>query len=266
MIRSFRAEVLKLRRRSVLWGVGVVLPGFAVLATILGFVNARDTAASGTSVIAGTNTTLEQLAQAGGLTQGFSNAATFVGIIVFVLFLTSMTSEYGQGTLRVALTRQPRREGMLAGKLFALLGLTAAALLGAEAVSAVASVLLAHARDVSTADWFTGAGLAHTAADYGNALLAAALFGVVGTALGVLLRSTMLALAVGLAWIGPLEHIVQLSWSGAGRWFPGLLFDAVDLGGGDVTSYSRALALSLAFASVLLVASGISFVRRDVTS
>jgi hypothetical protein len=76
----------------------------------------------------------------------------------------------------------------------------------------------------------------------------------------------MLALAVGLAWIGPLEHIVQLSWSNAGRWFPGLLFDAVDLGGGDVTSYSRALALSLAFASVLLVASGISFVRRDVTS
>ena len=143
MIRSFRAEVLKLRRRSVLWAAGVILPGFALLATILGFVNAKDTAASGTSVVAGTNTTLKQLAQAGGLTQGFSNAATFVGIIVFVLFLTSMTGEYGQGTLRVALTRQPRRGGMLAGKLFALLGLTAAALLGAEVVSLAPSLRVA---------------------------------------------------------------------------------------------------------------------------
>jgi ABC-type transport system involved in multi-copper enzyme maturation permease subunit len=266
MIRSFRAEMLKLRRRSVLWAAGVILPGFALLATILGFVNAKDTAVSGSSVVVGTNTTLQQLAQPGGLTQGFSNAATFVGIIVFVLFLTGVTSEYGQGTLRVALTRQPRRGGMLAGKLLALLGLTAAALLGAEVLSAVASVLLAHVRDVSTADWFTGTGLSQAAADYGNALLSAALFGAAGTALGVLLRSTMLALAVGLAWIGPLEHIVQLSWSDAGRWFPGLLFDAVDLGGSDVTSYSRALMLSLAFASVLLVVSGISFVRRDVTS
>jgi ABC-type transport system involved in multi-copper enzyme maturation permease subunit len=266
MIRSLRAEVFKLRRRSILLAVAVVLPGFALLATILGFISAKNTAVSGNSVVVGTNTTLEQLAEPGGLTQGFSNAATFVGIIVFVLFLTSMTSEYGQGTLRVALTRQPRRGGMLAGKLLALLGLTAVALLGAEVVSAVASVLLAHLRGISTTDWFIGAGLSQAAADYRNALLSAALFGAVGTALGVILRSTMLALAVGLAWIGPLEHIVQLSWSGAGRWFPGLLFDAVDLGGSEATTYSRALVLSLAFASVLLVASGVSFVRRDVTS
>jgi ABC-2 type transport system permease protein len=266
MIRSFRAEMLKLRRRSVVWAAGVILPGFALLATLLGFINAKDTAAPGATVVAGTNTTLTELAQPGGLTQGFSSAATFVGIIVFVLFLTSMTSEYGQGTLRVALTRQPRRAAMLAGKLLALVGLTAAALLCAEAVSAAASVFLAHARDVSTADWFTGTGLSHAAADYGNAMLSAALFGAAGTALGLVLHSTMLALAVGLAWIGLLEHIVQLSWSDAGRWFPGLLFDAVDLGGSEVTSYSRALILSTAFASALLVASAIGFVRRDVTS
>jgi ABC-2 type transport system permease protein len=266
MIRSLRAEVLKLRRRSVVWAAAVILPGFALLATILGFVTAKDTATPGTSVVAGMNTTLNQLAQAGGLTQGFSNAATFVGILVFVLFLTSMTSEYGQGTLRVALTRQPHRAAMLAGKLLVLVGLTATALLFAEAVSAVASVVLAHARHVSTADWLTGTGLSRAAADYGNALLSAALFGAAGTALGVMLRSTMLALAVGLAWIGPFEHIVELSWSDAGRWFPGLLFDAVDLGGSEVTSYSRALVLSVASASVLLIASAISFVRRDVTT
>jgi ABC-type transport system involved in multi-copper enzyme maturation permease subunit len=258
--------MLKLRRRSVVWAAAVILPGFALLATILGFVTAKDTATPGTSVITGMNTTLAQLAQAGGLTQGFSSAATFVGMIVFVLFLTSMTGEYGQGTLRVALTRQPRRAAMLGGKQLALLGLTAAALLLAEAVSAAASIILAYARDVSTADWFTGTGLSRAAADYGNALLSAALFGAAGTALGLLLRSTMLALAVGLAWTGPLEHIIQLSWRDAGRWFPGLLFDAVDLGGSEVTSYTRALMLSAGFASVLLIASGISFVRRDVTS
>lgn len=113
---------------------------------------------------------------------------------------------------------------------------------------------------------FTGAGLARAGGDYANALVTAALFGAVGTALGVLVRSTGVALGVGLAWFLPLEHILQQSWVGASRWFPGLLFEAVARGGTSETSYARALALGAVAAAAALVVGGISFVRRDVST
>jgi ABC-2 type transport system permease protein len=267
MIRSIKAELLKLRRRSVLWGVVVGLPGFALLATALEFLSAKSgTTSGGNPVVIGTDVSLRELALAGGLTRGFSGAATFVGLIVFVLFLSSMTGEYGQGTLRVALTRQPRRGRLLTGKLVALLSLTAAALLASEVVGALASMVFADVRNVPTHAWFTTSGLAHALSDYGNALLACTLFGTSAVALGALLRSTMIGLAVGLAWLGPFEHILQLSWSHAARWMPGLLFDAVDVGGSNVVSYTRAVVLSLALVVVILTAGTLSFLRSDVTA
>lgn len=266
MIRSFRAELLKLRRPSVLYGAGAVLPGFALLATVLAFLNAATSSRASAPADNGFDVTLAELARTGGLTRGFTGSATFIGILVLVLFLTSTTGEYGHGTLRVLLTRQPARLRLLAGKLLALLAFTAAALLTAEIISAVAAVVMAQVRDVSTAEWFTGAGLARAGGDYVNALLTAAGFGAVGTALAVLLRSTAVALGVGLAWFLPLEHIVQNSWSGAGRWFPGLLFEAVARGGTTETSYARALILGLLLAGGGLVVGGISFARRDVST
>lgn len=87
-----------------------------------------------------------------------------------------------------------------------------------------------------------------------------------GTALGVLLRSTAVALGVGLAWFLPLEHIIQQSWVGASRWFPGLLFEAVARGGTTETSYARALVLGLLVAAGGLVVGAVSFARRDVST
>jgi len=266
MIRSFRAELLKLRRPSVRYGAGAVLPAFAVLATVLVFVNAAAVAGRPDPAANGFDVTLAQLAASGGLTRGFTGSATVIGVLVFVLFLISVTGEYGHGTLRVLLTREPRRLPLLAGKLLALLAFTAATLLAAEVMSGLAAVALAGLRDVPTTEWFTGAGLARAGGDYANALVTAALFGAVGTALGVLVRSTGVALGVGLAWFLPLEHILQQSWVGASRWFPGLLFEAVARGGTSETSYARALALGAVAAAAALVVGGISFVRRDVST
>ena len=238
---------------------------FALLATVLAFLTAK------TGPVRPTNgndlvITVSQLASAGGLTRGFSIAAGFIGLLVFVVFLTSITSEYGQGTLRVLLTRQPRRGRLLTGKLVALLACTAAALLVAEVVSAAAAVAMAGVKDVSTSQWFTGSGLVAAVGDYANALLNATFFGLLGAGLGVILRSTVVALGVGLAWLMPIEHIVQNAWAGAGRWFPGLLFEAVARGGTLVSSYQRSLVLAAAAASLALMAGTATFVRRDVST
>lgn len=152
MIRSFRAELLKLHRPSVRYGAGAVLPAFAVLATVLVFVNAATVAGRPDPAANGFDVTLAQLAASGGLTRGFTGSATVIGVLVFVLFLTSVTGEYGHGTLRVLLTREPRRLPLLAGKLLALLAFTAATLLAAEVMSGLAAVALAGLRDVPTTE------------------------------------------------------------------------------------------------------------------
>ncbi|MCA1691393.1 MAG: ABC transporter permease subunit, partial [Actinobacteria bacterium] len=252
------------------FGAGGAMLGFALLATVLTFVTAD---ASTTAAVvrppsegAGFDATLADLGQAGGLTRGFSIAAGFISLLVFVVFLTSVTAEYGHGTLRVLLTREPGRARLLGGKVLALLAATAAALLVAQLFSASAAVILAGLRDVPTGEWFSGTGVVAAGGDYLNALLTATFFGVLGIALGVLLRSTPLALGVGLAWLMPFEHIVQNGWAGAGRWFPGLVFEAVGRGGNAVTTYQRSLVLAVAFTAVAFIAGSASFMRRDVST
>jgi ABC-2 type transport system permease protein len=265
MIRSFRSELLKLRRPGIIAGGGAALAGFTVLVTVLTFTTATATgkAAPGNQY---PPASYAELASAGGLTRGFANAAGLLGILVFVLFLTSITTEYGQGTVRVLLTRQPSRARLLGGKLLALAAVTAGAMAAALIMSAAISVPLAHGRDIATTRWFTAAALSHLAAGYGNALLAVAFFGAVGFALGVLLRSTVLALSVGLAWLLPLENIVQNSWKHAQHWLPGLLFGAVGQGGTTLVSYSAAVSLAAAYAVAALTAASVSFLRRDITA
>jgi ABC-2 type transport system permease protein len=267
MIRSLRAELLKLGRPAALYGAVAMLM-FALLATVLTYVTATRAPAAGASSVGGPSlaSTFSQLGQPGGLTRGFTIAAGFIGLLVFVLFTTSITSEYGLGTIRVLLTRQPRRALLLVGKLVALLACVAAVLLVAEVLSVGAAFAMAHARGIGTGAWFTTAGLQHAAGDYANAVLTATAFGTVGMMLGVLARSTPVALAIGLAWLGPLEHIIQLGWSDAALWFPGLLFDAVANGGTNITTYERAVAMALAYAGVALIAGSVSFIRRDIVA
>lgn len=263
MRRAFRSELVKLGRRSTLLAAGAVLPLLSLLATVLVLLNATDTPALGPGD--GFEPSLAQLAGSDGLTAGFRASTGFLGVLVFALFLTSFSGEYVQGTLRTLLVREPRRGRLLLGKLGALLLLVATSLLVAEVLSIGLSVVVASGRGVSTSAWFTGDGLARAAGDDGNAAVAAAFFGAAGAAVGVLVRSTSVGLAVGLAWLLPLEHIIQNAWAGAARWFPGLLFDAVASGGTVSATYQRGLLMGGAFAAVLLTAGAASFVRRDVS-
>jgi ABC-2 type transport system permease protein len=265
MIRSLRAEMVKLPRPSVRYAGGAAFLLFALLATVLTFVTAKARPAT-FNVATTPATSLGQLSGAGGLTRGFAIAGGFLGLVVFVLFMTSVTGEYGQGTIRSLLTRQPARARLLGGKMLALVACVAAALLVAGIVSAAVALPLARVRDVSTALWFTGSGLRHATGDYLNALLAAVCYGVVGATIGVLVRSTPVVLGLGIAWLGPIEHITQLSWSDAARRFPGLLFDALAVGGTDVASCRRALAISVGTAAVAFVIGAVSFLRRDVSA
>jgi len=255
--RAIRAELLKLRRPRLLWGTLGALLGFTLLVTILSVATATETAGP-------RSTSTARLVAADGLTIGFGNASRLVGLVILVLFLSSVTTEYSFGTIRIVLTRQPDRRTVLVGKLGALLLAMAVALLAALVLSIASATVTMLARGLPVDAWFTAAGLGHAVARYGNALLAGALYGAFGLAIGVLLRSTVLAVAVMLGWFFMAENIAASTWADASHWLPGLLAGVVMAGGTDTVGYWPALAATLGWSALALAVAAVVFVRRDV--
>ncbi|MGI8593403.1 MAG: ABC transporter permease [Solirubrobacteraceae bacterium] len=261
MINVFKAEVLKLRRRRITIAVAVSALAFAAIASIAVFLSAQS-AGAGRSRAA---TTLQTLGEAGGATEAFSVGASFTGILVLVLFIANFSSEFSQGTFRTLLMREPRRVGMLAGKMAALLAFAAAVLLLVEVLTVGISTVIAPTQDVSTSSWFTLGGLREAAGAYATAVLGVAGWAWLGVALAMLVRSAPIALGIGIAWSGPFEHLVSDVWTSANQWFPGLLLEAFAVGGTDEVSYSRALLLLAVYVAASIGTAALVFARRDIT-
>jgi hypothetical protein len=264
LARTYRAELAKLARRRVVLATAAVTLVFAAGGAAVVLAAAEPAAVAGPG--AGRGLSVEALAAAGGGTDVFRTAVSFTGTFLFVVFAGAMAAEMSRGTIRTMLLRQPRRLPLLAGKLAALLTFAGATLAVAEAATWVAASALAGTNGVDASAWTGGAALGAAAGDFGAVLVWIAGYAVLGTALGVLLRSVSLTLAVGIAWAGPFEHLVQDAWGPASRLFPGLLLEAFAAGGTTEVTAARALATVLAYTAVAAVAAGAVFARRDVTA
>ena len=142
MITMFKAELLKLRRRRVAAAVAITALAFAAIASAGVFLSATESGAPGSE----RGATVASLGQAGGATAAFAIGTSFVGILVLVLFIANVAGEFSQGTFRTLLMRQPRRVGLLAGKMAALLVLAAIVLALALVLTVAASAAIAPAR------------------------------------------------------------------------------------------------------------------------
>ena len=131
MIRMFKAELLKLRRRRVAIAVAISALAFAAIAPTAVFLSATAAGEPGSQ----RGATVESLGQAGGATEAFSIGVSFAGILVLVLFIANVAGEFSQGTFRTLLMRQPRRVALLAGKMAALLVFAAGVLALAEVLT-----------------------------------------------------------------------------------------------------------------------------------
>jgi ABC-2 type transport system permease protein len=264
MRRAFQAELLKLRRRSVFVWAGTAAFLFAALTTVVTFLSAQSgPVATGTR---GFSATLQSLAEPEGATTAFSSGAGFLGIILLAVFITNVGFEYARGTLGTSLMKQPRRLRLLSGKMAALLVFLAGTIAVAEALGWILGLAIAPTRGVSTSAWFSASALVEAAGAYGTALFVAAAWASFGMTAAILTRSVPIALGIGLAWAGPLEHITQQAWSGASRWFPGLLLEGVSAGGNGEVSSGRAMAMVVFYAAALTTAAVIVFNRRDVSA
>jgi ABC-2 type transport system permease protein len=187
-------------------------------------------------------------------------------VFVFVVFIGLFVMEFSRGTFRTMLIYQPRRIRLLAGKLTALLAFSAAVLAAAEIITWVAARLLAPTQNVATGKWVSVDALEQAVSDYGSVLFWVSGYALLGTALAVVVRSVPLALAIGIAWAGPFEHILQDSWTAAARFFPGLLLEAFVAGGTSEVSADRALVTVAVYLAVAAAIAGTTFARRDVTA
>ncbi|MGO9973163.1 MAG: ABC transporter permease [Solirubrobacteraceae bacterium] len=263
MLRSFSSEWVKLRRRSMLiWGLGGML-FFSAIATFITFNRAVKVLEPGFHGH-GFRVTVAELSQPNGLVHGIVDVSSLFGIIALALYAGSTATEYSLGTLRNLLVRQPARIKLLCGKFLALALFVLIALILAFAVGAVIAFAVGPGKGVDTSAWTSSTGLNDTFQALFHVYLTTLGYGVLGTALAVVLRSPAVAITVGIAYALPVEAIIQGAlWTDGNRWLPGQLLSAVAHGGTDATTYGRALLLVVIYALLAGVGTLILFRRRD---
>ena len=192
-----------------------------------------------------------------GLVAGVAQPAWFLVIVVAVL---AAASEFQHATVVTTLLTTPRRISVLVSKAAASAGygivLTTVAALatvaGAAVVAAVEDLPLVLG---SWTDLRGGLG----------AVALGGLWGVVACALGLLTRSTALALTTVLIWKFVLEGIVPVVFRnpGIGDWLPsGAAQAAIGAGRADGSAVEGVVVI-VGYAAVLAALAALSFVRRD---
>jgi hypothetical protein len=146
----------------------------------------------------------------------------------------------------------------------ALLAFAAVVLAAAEVVTWIAARLIAPSQDVATGSWLSVDGLGAALSDFGSVLFWVSGYAVLGMTVAVLVRSVPVALAIGIAWAGPFEHLLQDAWDPAQRFFPGLLLEAFVSGGTSGVGVTRAFVTVSAYAAVAAAVAATVFARRDV--
>ena len=268
-MRIFRAEWRKLRRPTLFFGsMGAVISVTALVVSLLFLLIDSETG----NAERGERITREILSLPTGIAVGFSSSAGLLGIVALCVFAAQTAQEYTYGTLRNLLVREPRRIRLLIGKYLSM-GLFAFITV---LVSAITSVSLAFALSgrakVPTDLWTTGDAWRNLFETFVNVLISTFGYGTIGMVLGLLLRSPISSISIGVGWLFIVESILSIAWRPAGDWLPGSLLSVVANGGGssirltDVLSYSDALLRVSVMITAAALVTGYLFKRRDVAS
>lgn len=263
MIRVFVAEWRKLRRPVLFIGTMLTVVGFTALITSLLFLMIDSARGNGREGQIVNRMTLEL---PHGLSVGFSSAAGFLGLIALCIFASQTAQEYTHGTLRNLLVRQPRRLTLLAGKFLAMCVFALISVILSAIVSVTLAFALSGKAKVVTTAWSTSAarvGLMHT---FVNVLISVIASGTIGMILGILLRSPISAISIGVAWLLVVENILAATVKNSAKWMPGQMMNTVAAGGDFNASYSHSLLILAGYLAIGILVASVLFRRRDVTN
>jgi ABC-type transport system involved in multi-copper enzyme maturation permease subunit len=119
---------------------------------------------------------------------------------------------------------------------------------------------------VSTELWFNGDGRLDIAQTLLNVFLSILGFGIIGMVLGIILRSPISSISLGVLWLLIIENIVGALRSSTLKWLPGNQLGTIAIGGSESVSYSHALTLSAVYVGLALVIATVLFTKRDVSN
>jgi len=263
MIRIFKAEWRKLRRPTLLLGTLGAVIFFSGLVSSLLFLLLDSPTGNGDR---GVVITRETLSQASGATQAFSSVGGLLGIVALCVFAAQTAQEYTYGTLRNILVRQPSRIKVLVGKFASMKAFAVVMVLVSAIVSIGISFALAGGKSVSTDLWFSADGRIEIAKTFLNVTISVIGYGLFGMILGLLLRSPISSISIGVLWLLIIENIVGALKASSLRWLPGNQLSSIASGGSESVSYLHALTFSGAYVFAGLFIAVILFVRRDVAN
>ncbi len=263
MIRIFKAEWRKLRRPTLLLGTLGAVIFFSGLVSSLLFLLLDSPTGNGDR---GVVITRDVLSLPSGSTQAFSSVGSLLGIVALCVFAAQTAQEYTYGTLRNILVRQPNRIKVLVGKFASMKAFAFLMVLVSAIVSIGISFALAGGKDVSTALWFTADGRLEIAKTFLNVTISVIGYGLFGMILGLLLRSPISSISIGVLWLLIVENIVGALKASTLKWLPGNQFSSIASGGSETVSYTHALTFGGTYVFVGLLIAVVLFVRRDVAN
>lgn len=264
--RAFRSEWIKLRRRRLLFGTLGGVVAVEVLITMLTFATAGVRTGRDGPNGPGGSVTLAHLATSSGMTYALGQSVTLLGVVAVCVAAAQLATEYTNGTLRNLLVRQPNRLVLLAGKYLGVASFVALGVVAAAVTSVGVSFLMAGTKGISTSQWLSAGGMASGLRTFANVELAITGYTTIGVFLAVLFRSPIIAIAVGIAYLLPVENIVAGAVTQSARFLPGQLLSAIAEGGTSSVGYLWALAGSLLLCLAMAGLGAGLFQRRDVTS
>jgi undecaprenyl pyrophosphate phosphatase UppP len=128
------------------------------------------------------------------------------------------------------------------------------------------SYLFAGVKDISTGAWSTPDARTAVLRTFINVLIATIGYGIFGMILGLLFRSPISAISIGVIWNLIIEGLLSAFVTNIDRYFPGQLLSIVAIGGNDRISYQYALFTSYAFLLAGLAIVAFLFKKRDVAN
>jgi hypothetical protein len=128
------------------------------------------------------------------------------------------------------------------------------------------SYFLAPNADVKTDLWFTPDGRIEILQAIVNVSISVIGFGIFGMIMGLLLRSPISSIAIGVLWILIIENLIGAVRSSTLEWLPGSQLQVIAVGGTPQVSYMHAMALAGIYIAVGGLIASVLFSKRDVAN
>ena len=243
MIAAVRSELTRLRqpRLLVTWFGLMTLFTVMINTVMITFSTGGGSLPPGAPGVA--FPTLAELESPSGLMSGLAAASSMFGVVTLSIWAVVTASDYGSGLIRLLVAAEPRRWRLLAGKVVALIILTAAA---------------------TTVAWGTDL-VAIVGGAWVNLFLALCVWGILGLVIATLARSAAVAISIGVGYVLVVESIIKMLKDVPSDWLLGTILNAVANGGTAAVTSGTALALGLGYVTLGLAIAGFVYVRRDVT-